>query len=237
MSQQPPRRRSRRSRTHNSKFITRAQMKRENHLFENGQRFNPSIHPPDFMASPWFNLIVRIENFTAIVHTATEVSGLASVPVRIKSQLNLPDEVLIEFRIQNVRIWGPIVPMNSSSALSNLRAQFYSLVPLAGTTTGTSFAILEDIAAYPDQVSRASLGFTYPKAQQSIALQQNTNGYICLLVSGGGAGNVAYLKVLWRPRPPFNTVAQLPLLDHPSDDNGHQTDDDNEGYLTSFDKL
>lgn len=230
MSQQTPRRRSRRSRTHKSGFVTRAQLRRENHLLENGQRFNPSIHPPDFIASPWFNLIVRIEDFSYIVHTATEISGYASIPVRIKSQLNLPDSTLVEFRVQNIRIWGPVLPMNSSSALSNLRAQFYSLVPLAGTTTGTSYAILQDIAAYPDQVSRASLGFTYPKAQQSIALQQATNGLICTLVSGRGAGNVAYVKVVWRPRPPFSEVTSLPMFDH-------QSDDENEGYVTSFDKL
>jgi len=222
--------RGRRSRRHVSakkNFVTMAHLKRENHLIECGQRFNPSIHPPDFMANPWNNLTVRIENFTSIAHTAVDTFATASLGARIRSQLNLPDATILEFRIQNIRIWGPIVAMNSASALPNLRAQFWSLIPLAGTTSGTSYAILEDISAYPDQVSRASLGFTYPKAQQSVALQDATNGPIVSLTSGSGAGNIAYIKVVWRPRPAFSALEEhfSNLLE--------QTSDDDCGFVTS----
>lgn len=190
------------------KFVTRQQLKRENHLIENGQRFNPSIHPPDFCSIPWFNLIVRVENFTTL-SLGTDGAGVTSLIANLKSQLNLAASDVIEFRLQNIRIWGPIVSMNSASALSPLRGQFSSLIEVAGTSTGTGFAILQDISAYPDQVSRASIGFTWPKAQQSVALQQNINGLIVNLVVGGGAGVVAYVKVCWRPRPPFTSLSDL----------------------------
>lgn len=190
------------------KFVTHKQLKRENHLIENGQRFNPSIHPPDFCAVPWFNLIVRVENFTTLSF-GVDSGGATSLIANLKSQLNLAATDVIEFRLQNIRIWGPIVAMNSASALSNLRGQFWSLVEVAGTSSGTSFAILQDISAYPDQVSRASIGFTWPKAQQAVALQQNINGLIVNLTSGGGAGVVAYVKVCWRPRPSFSTLSDL----------------------------
>lgn len=191
-----------------SKFVTRKQLKRENHLIENGQRFNPSIHPPDFCAIPWFNLIVRVENFTTL-SIGVDSGGATSLVTNLKSQLNLAASDIIEFRVQNIRVWGPIVAMNSASALSNIRGQFWSLVDISGTTAGTSFAILQDISAYPDQVSRASIGFTWPKAQQSIALQQNTSGLLLNLSSGGGAGVVAYVKVCWRPRPSFTSLSDL----------------------------
>lgn len=226
----PNKRRVRHRKTTKSSFVTMAHLRRENHLIECGQRFNPSIHPPDFMANPWFNLTVRIENFSTIAHTAVDSSATASIGARIRSQLNLPDSTILEFRLQNIRIWGPIVAMNASTSLSNLRAQFWSLIPLAGTSAGTSFAVLEDISAYPDQVSRASLGFTYPKAQQSVALQDATNGPVVSLTSGGGTGNIAYLKLVWRPRVAFtgiNISEGTQVLE--------QTSDDDCGFVTSVD--
>jgi len=180
------------------------------------------------MANPWFNLTLRIENFTTIAHTSTDTASIASIGVRIRSQLNLPDSTILEFRIQNVRIWGPIVAMNAATSLSNIRAQFWSLVPLAGTSSGTSYAVLEDISAYPDQVSRASLGFTYPKSQQSIALQDATNGPVVSLITGGGPGNVAYVKLVWRPRIAFSTI-------NPLEEVYKQTSDDDCGFVTSVD--
>lgn len=204
------RRQRRGTRRSKGAFMTKKQLKRENHLIENGQRFNPSIHPPDFCAIPWFNLIVRVESFTTI-SIGVDGAGATSVITALRSQLNLPAATTIEFRLQNIRIWGPIVPMNSSSALSHLRVQFWSLIEQAGTSSGTSFTILQDISAYPDQVSRASVGFVWPKAQQAVALQQQINGIVCNLTSGGGAGNVAYVKVVWRPRPAFSAELLPPL--------------------------
>jgi len=235
----PNKKRVRHRRSNKSNFVTMAHIRRENHLIECGQRFNPSIHPPDFMATPWFNLTLRVENFTIIAHTATDTTSTASIGARIRSQLNLPDSTILEFRIQNVRIWGPIVAMNSQTPLVNIRAQFWSLIPLAGTTSGTSYALLEDISAYPDQVSRAALGFTYPKAQQSIALQDATNGPVVSLITGGGPGNVAYLKLVWRPRPAFSTINVFGDINQPSNVNEFedikQTSDDDCGFVTSVD--
>lgn len=218
--------RGRRSRKRGTASTVRSILRQERHLFESGQRFNPSIHPPDFMAIPWFNLTVRLENFTSIAHSI-EASGVVSLPAQLKSQLNLPVATVIEFRVQSVRIWGAILPMNSGSALSNLRAQLWSVVPMIPQSTGATFVILEDISAYPDQVSRASLGFTWPKSQQAIPLQEGTSGTLVTLSSGGGAGVVAYFKVVWRPRPSFGAV-------EPANKGGSQSsDDDIGGFVTS----
>jgi len=201
-------RRGRRNNRRSNSAVTHAQLKRENHLLENGCKLKPGPHPTAFLSIPWFPLTIRVENFTTLAF-GTSSSTIASVIDVIKSQLNLPTATTVEFRIQSVRIWGPIVPMNSSTALQPLRAQFWSLVEIAGTSSGTSFAILEDCFAYPDQVSRASLGFMWPKAQQAVALQQQTNGILVNLTSGGGTGVVAYVRLLWRPRPAFSTDTLL----------------------------
>jgi len=192
--------RSRKGNT-SKRFVTRAQLKQENHLIENGQRFNPSPHPPDFMAVPWFNLIVRIEDFTSLTYGLVSTAGAVSVFEALRSQLNLSANDTLQVRFQSVRIWGAIVPMNSASALSHLRARFWSLVPQISTaSTSSAFTVLEDISAYPDQVSRATIGFHFPKAQQSIPVINGNSGILVSLLSGGGAGVVAYVKVLWRPR-------------------------------------
>lgn len=201
------RRRRRNNRRPNS-AVTHAQLKRENHLIENGCKLRPGPHPTDFVSIPWFPLTVQIRDFTTISFGVGSTS-IISVIDAIKSQLNLPSATVIEFRMQEMRIWGPLVAMNAATTLSPLRAQFWSLVEIAGTGAGTSFAILQDITAYPDQVSRASLGFSWPKAQQAVALQQQINGLLVNLTSGGGAGNVAYLRLLWRPRPAFSAEGLL----------------------------
>jgi hypothetical protein len=195
--------RQRRANAGNSKqqYVTKSQMKRENHLIENGQRFNPSPHPPDFMVIPWFNCTVRIEDFGSITLGIDGATAARSVIEQLRDQLLLSVNDVLEVRIQSVRIWGPIVPMSSTTALPHLRARFWSLVPQVAAATGSSaFAVLEDISAYPDQVSRASIGYTYPKSQQAIPFQQNNSGTLVSMAAGGGAGNLAYIRLLWRPR-------------------------------------
>jgi len=187
-------------------YVTRSQLKRENHMIENGQRYNPSPHPPDFMAIPWFNVTVCIEDFNSITLGIDGATAARSIIEQLREQLILSASDVLEVRIQSVRIWGPIVPMSSTTALPHLRARFWSLVPqIASATASSAFAVLEDISAYPDQVSRATIGYTYPKSQQAIPFQQNNSGTLVSLSAGGGAGNVAYVRLLWRPRQTLGT--------------------------------
>lgn len=190
----------RQGRQGNRQLVTKAQLKRENHLIENGMRFNPPPHPPDFMAIPWFNLVVRVENFTSITF-GIDATNAISLYESIRTQLNLSNNDFLEYRVQNVRIWSPLLPLNSGNYMPPLRAIFWSIVPNVSAATGSSaFTILEQITAYPDQVSRAAIGFTYPKSQQSVPIQKLSSGTLVTLSSGAGDGNVAYVKLLWRPR-------------------------------------
>lgn len=197
----PARRGRRRALRGNGSGNVRRLLKMENHLIENGKRFNPSPHPPDFCAIPWFNLIVRVEDFTSISFGITGVSGVVSLVEQLRSQLQLSANDVLEYRVQSVRIWGALVAMNSGSVLPHLRARFWSLVPQLASASGSSaFTVLEDISAYPDQVSRATIGFIYPRSQQAIPIQFGNAGTLVSLVAGGGANVIAYVKLCWRPR-------------------------------------
>lgn len=202
-------RRGRRNNRSSNSAVTHAQLKRENHLIENGMKIRVGPHPTDFVSIPWYNLVVRVQDFTTITF-GIDATGNPSVYESIRTQLQLSANDTLEYRIQTVRIWGPIVAMNSGTALQPLRARFWSLVPQIATVSSSSaFLVLEEISSYPDQVSRAALGFVYPKSQQAIPIQENNSGTLVSLALGGGTGNVAYINVCWRPRQLLGTnVAQ-----------------------------
>lgn len=155
-----------------------------------GRKLKVSSHPPEFVPVPWYNLIVRIPDVTDIAVT--------SLATAIRSQLNLGPNNFIQFRIINIRIWGPLVAMNSGSSLSQLRASFWALSPANSTSSGGTFSIQEECLDYPDQVRRAAVGYEYPIAQQQYVFNQTSTQPVMHLTYGGGTGNVAYVKVLWR---------------------------------------
>lgn len=155
-----------------------------------GKKFRVPSHPPEFVPVPWYNLIVRLPDVTDVT--------TSSLITALRGQLNLGPNNFIQIRIINVRIWGPLVAMNSSAPLSQLRASFWALFPVNSTTTGGTFSIQEECLDYPDQVRRAAVGYEYPLAQQQIVFNQSSTQPIFHLAYGGGTGNVTYIKLLWR---------------------------------------
>lgn len=196
-------RRSRRprpnNRGNNSAVVTRSQLKRENHLIENGAKLRPSPHPTDFMAIPWFPLTVQIQGAASITIASSSTTTAVSIFSAIRTQLFLNTNQPLQVRIQSARIWGPLLPMNASTSLQPLRARFLALNPT--TFSAAAFpAVLEDVVAYPDQVSRASLGYVWPKTQQALALESSGNESIPFIQIAGTPvpGNLLYVRVLFR---------------------------------------
>lgn len=155
-----------------------------------GKKFRVSSHPPEFVPVPWYNLIVRISDTTDVT-----VSSLVSA---LRSQLNLGTGAFIQVRIINIRVWGPLVAMNSATPLSQLRVSFWALTPANSTTSGGTFSVQEECLDYPDQVRRAAVGYEYPIAQQQHVFNQNSSQPVLHMTYGGGVGNVTYIRVLWR---------------------------------------
>lgn len=199
----PGSKRSRRSRPSgrgkNSAVVTRSQLKRENHLIENGLKLRPSPHPTDFLAIPWFPLTVQIQGAASINYSTISSSTAVSIFSAIRAQLFLPANQLLQVRIQSARIWGPLVAMSANSTLQPLRARFLALNPTAFSANAAP-AVLEDIVSYPDQVSRASLGFVWPKSQQALALDSTGVESVPFIQIAGTPvpGNLFYVRVLFR---------------------------------------
>jgi len=155
-----------------------------------GRKLRVPPHPPEFVPVPWYNLIVRISGTTDVT--------ASNIVTALRNQLNLGTTNFIQIRIINVRIWGPLVAMNSSSPLSEVRVSFWSLLPANSVTSGGTFSIQEEVFDFPDQVRRAAVGYEYPIAQQQIVLNQNSTQPVLHFVYGGAAQNLLYFRVLWR---------------------------------------
>lgn len=160
-----------------------------------GHKIKVSPHPPEFVPVPWFNLTLRMTGVTDIT-SSTLINQL-------KQQLRLPPldtNVVLDARVINIRGWGPLVPMNSATVLSPLRVAFWCLIPNSGGTGISNFGIQEEVYDFPDQVRRACVGYEYPLAQQQIVLNQNITTPILHITDGAGAGNVFYIRLLWRTK-------------------------------------
>jgi hypothetical protein len=175
-------------------------------LIQNGKRLKPSPHPPEFTSQPWFQLTVRMQDLIA---DNTVLSVLDNLSTQLSGGSPIVDVTEIVFRLRSVRIWGALVAMNSSSHLQPVVVRFNN-VELTPRLTGSIVSVfsnnLETFTDYPDQVSRASVGFEWPMAQQALSLGTNatgsavTNQTLFTVLSGAGPGSIAYVNLLWRFR-------------------------------------
>jgi len=155
-----------------------------------GRKLRCPTHPPEFVPVPWYNLIVRLSGITDLT--------AASLITALRQQLNLGPNNFIQIRVISIRAWGPLVAMNSATALSELRVSFWALYAANSNTTGGTFSIQEEVFDFPDQVRRAAVGYEYPLAQQQLVFNQNSTQPILHFIYGGGEGNLAYVRLLWR---------------------------------------
>lgn len=185
---------------------------------DGGKMIRVDPHPPDFCSAPWFNLTVRVENVPANFTTI-------QLQAAISTQLNVVfADSIIDVRLQSVRVWGALPNDNTRLAPINV----FVIDPIGITTpsatgnAGTGTRILEQITDYPDRVSRACLGYVYPKAQREVAIRCSNQGPNQILVSNGlGAGSVAYFRIQWRPTgsvpPTFENAMQQMSIDSDSE--------------------
>jgi hypothetical protein len=201
------------ARGRSSAVVTRSQLKRENHLIESGSKLRPSPHPTDFMAVPWFPLTVQIQGASSITIGNANDSGAISIFAALRTQLALAANQQLQIRIQSVRAWGPLTAMNAPNTLQPLRIRFLALNAVV-LPTNIVPAVLEDIIAYPDQVSRASLGFVWPKAQQALALNPAFTEFIPFVqvYPPQSLNNLFYVRVLFRI---FNSTLSDPVVADP----------------------
>jgi hypothetical protein len=155
-----------------------------------------SPHPPDFTSIPWFNLVVRVINPPV---NLTTILLQAAMSQQLGITFTLSN---VDVRLQMVRVWGALA--TGTSALQLLSVAIFDTIQ---TTQGTVPRVLEQITDFPDQVTRACIGYRYPKAQRETSLRlTNINPITLLAIDGAGPNSVAYFNLQWRP------TANLPTI-------------------------
>jgi hypothetical protein len=163
---------------------------------DGGRMLRTASHPPDFVSIPWYNLVVRIENPGVVVTTV----GLQAA---IASQLGVTfTGGVIDVRVQTVRVWGALV--SGTTPLQPVSIVIFDVFSAVGSR------VLEQITDYPDQVTRACIGYRYPKAQREMSLRVSNTGPANLLAANGlGTNSVVYFKLQWRPTQVSPTIKWL----------------------------
>lgn len=176
--------------------------KRIKHMMR-GNELKISPQPPPITTRPWFNLVVRIENVGTSLGSRDIINAL-------NTQLGFSiADGAIGFQLQKIKVWGPLVPFTSSTALLPISVTFVDFIGVNITSTTINNArVLEQYTRYPDQTRRASIGYQYPIAHQEITLVSNstTNTTNVLQTSGLGAGSIVYVYLKWR-----STLLSFPI--------------------------
>jgi hypothetical protein len=164
-------------------------------------KLSTPAHPFQFNIQPWFSLTVRLTSLT----TSLSIQGLRLAMI---SQLGLnftgASDSTFDVRLQRAYFWGGLLPMNSASVLQPLTVTVRDLFITIGNDSGfpdlNSLNVLEQYADYPNQVSRAKLGFEYSDAhKQAVIPADIANTSTIFNFSGMGSNSVMYLQLLWRP--------------------------------------
>jgi hypothetical protein len=169
---------------------------------DGGRMLHIAPHPPDFVSIPWYNLVVRLEDPGTLVTTVGLQAALAS-------QLGVTFTIgAVAVRLQSVRVWGAL-----SSGTTPLQPITIVIFDPIQTLAVLSQRVLEQITDYPDQVTRACIGYKYPKAQREASLGiANTTVQTLLATNGLGTNSVIYFKVQWRPNVTSPTAKWLRKL-------------------------
>lgn len=158
---------------------------------DGGVRFRVSPHPNSFNAVPWFPLVVRLTNPPASVTTVTLAAA-------ISNQLGVTfTGGQVNVRLQSLKVWGSL----TTTPLGPLAVTVMD--PIATIQASTSVLpsrVLEVLQDFPDLVSRACVGYKYPKAQREASLfASNLNPTVLLAMTGVGPDSVIYFYLQWRP--------------------------------------
>lgn len=168
--------------------------KRIKHMMR-GNELKVPPQPPPITTRPWFNLVVRIDNIGTSLSSRDIINA-------INTQLGFSiADGAIGFQLQKIKVWGPLVPFTSTTALLPISVTFVDFIGVNITSTTVNNArVLEQYTRYPDQTRRASVGYQYPIAHQEITLVSNstTNTTNVLQTKGLGEGSVVYVYLKWR---------------------------------------
>lgn len=186
---QPKRNKKRGTRKGQSLKSYKTQLKHE----LRGVELKVSPNPPPITTRPWFNLTVRLEG-TGTLNSRDVINA-------INTQLgfSIADNA-IGISIQRIKVWGPLVPFTSSTALQPISISFIDFISVSAASAINNNRVLEQFTRYPDQTRRASVGYSFPIAHQDVVLTSVSTANVTPIfyASGLGAGSVVYVYLKWR---------------------------------------
>jgi hypothetical protein len=176
--------------------LMRRLLKRERHILEDGKVLRVPSHPPEFTAVPWNQLTWRLVGNNVTVSNDVIVNALLT-------QLSLASGQRVDVRLHSIRFWGEIVSNTSTTPLPAVGVRFRSLIPnvFGSAASEANYPVIQECRDYPDQVRRASVGYEWPLAQQSLSISAGfPNTFVIANVfSGSGANSLMYFRGWWRP--------------------------------------
>jgi len=172
---------------------TKGQRDRNVVVFRRAHKIGVPNHPTEIVSQPWNSLVLRMNNPTGIVDHGTLYNAITTQ----LSGISFTASVL-NVRISRVHLWGPI-PITPTP----LVVRFYDLFDEVAGSTPAGNLVVEEVTDYPDAVNRARVGYEWSTAQQqkSLLVTAGSNDRLLWVNSGGGAGSVMYVYLLWRPFP------------------------------------
>jgi hypothetical protein len=101
-----------------------------------------------------------------------------------------------------IRVWGSLVGFDSAIPLAPLNVAFIDPIQEAVAASGAPTIVnrvLEQYTRYPDQFNRASVGYSYSLAHQSVTYASSATATVDILrLNGGGPNSVVYVNLLFR---------------------------------------
>jgi hypothetical protein len=161
-----------------------------------GREIRVLPQPPEFVSRPWFSLTVRIDGPGLVV-------GINSLSAALRTQLGWAADVPLAFRLQHVKVYGPLVPQASATPLQQINVAILDPIAENLVSSGAPFPtvrVIEQFTRYPDQVNRACIGFAYGLTHSLITLESgpSTSDVELLRSTGLGTGSLILYHVLFR---------------------------------------
>lgn len=172
------------------------QVRKSNNKIVKASKFSVPTHPPDFTAVPWYHLILRIQSPPASTISTETIRSHWSTQLGLTTTTDG-----IDVRLNSIRVWGSLVT-TASAVLQPLRLAVYDPVGSSSTSVGTGGIgrrLLDVVVDYPDQVTRASVGYRFSGIQKQVAIGCPNAGTTPLFeVQGAGTDSIIYIDLLWR---------------------------------------
>lgn len=159
----------------------------------NGNRINVPSDPPSTDNNPWNQIVLKLATANS---ASLAVVGPSTIITALITQLAGPAAIALQYfliRIKSVRYWGSF----AVSGLSNENT--IALTPYSLLYSGNTTYPIRTINDEPGGVTRASAGYTWPMAHQSVCFNSNDTNTIFAIADGSAGGfGLAHVHIMYR---------------------------------------